>query len=330
MRSTKKYLINLIIAELKDKDEIILNDALRHIMETGRLSRYKSLAHVRKGELYEEFVSEKLLNKAPGTKKDYRSVILNGFLELHPNINSKNLFLYLGSKEDDWASATKNRNYRFIKNFLKYLYKKGYIMQDLAKSIEVPRKVKKKQYVPSDEDIKKFFSVMSKIYKNKNDLLRYQTFFKFYVKTGLRRDELLNINIKDIDFIRERIHLKKTKNKDEDYIDMDQELKDLLEIYIKKFGITEGPLMIGKGGKRIQRSVIYKVFHRIRKEAGLSDRFTIHGFRRYFADKCRREGVDIHVLKELMRHKDINTTHGYVDVKTEEKRRALSKIMVNY
>ncbi len=64
MRSTKKYLINLIIAELKDKDEIILNDALRHIMETGRLSRYKSLAHVRKGELYEEFVSEKLLNKA--------------------------------------------------------------------------------------------------------------------------------------------------------------------------------------------------------------------------------------------------------------------------
>ncbi len=330
MRSTKKNLLNLIITELKDRNEIFLSDELRHLIEVGRLSRYKDLAHVSKVELYEEFTTEKMVNKAPATKKNYRSVILNGFLEyLYPNIKRENVFLYLGSKEG-WAPVTKNRNYRFIRNFLKFLHEKGYIMKDLAKLIEVPKKVKKEQYVPNDEDIKKFFSVMPKIYKNKNDLLRYQTLFKFYIKTGLRRDEPLNIEIKDINFIRERIHLKKTKNKDEDYINMDQELTDLLKIYIKELGLIDGPLMIGKGGRAIERSVIYKVFHRIREEAGLPKGFTIHGFRRYFADKSRREGVDIHVLKEMMRHKDINTTNGYVDVKTEEKRVALSKIRVNF
>lgn len=329
MGCTKENLLNSILDELKDENESSLNDILRYVLDTKNSSGHKNLAHITREEIYEEFATEKLLNKAPGTKKDYRSVILNGLLELHPNINSKNLFRYLGSKES-WAPATKNRNYRLIKIFIKFLYEKGYIMQNLAELIEVPEKVKKKQYVPTDDDIKKFFSVMPKIFKNKYDLLKYQTFFKIYLKLGLRRDEGINIGFDDVDLVGEKIHLKETKNGDEVDIEMDDELRDLLEVYIKKLEITHGPLITGKRGKRLQRSVVYKVFHRIREEAELPKGFTIHGFRRYFADKLRREGVDIHILKELMRHKDINTTHGYVNVKAEEKKNAIRKIKFDF
>lgn len=331
MRNIKNNLLQLIATELKNMDEVFLADELRHIIEVGRLSQHRKLIHIDKKELYEEFYTEKLVGKAICTKKNYESVILNGFLgSLHPYISRENVFKYLASKEDKWSPATKNRNYRFIKSFLKFIYEKGYDFKDLAKLIEVPKRGDKKQYVPTDEDIKKFFSIMPKIYKNTKDLLRYQTLFKIYIKTGLRRSELLSIGIKNIDFIRERILLKKTKNKDEAYIYVDHELKMLLKTYISELAITSGPLMIGKRGRALEKSTIYKVFHRIREEARLPDGFTIHGFRRYFADKCRREGVDIHTIKEIMRHKDINTTHKYVDVKVEEKRKALSKIKTNF
>ena len=48
------------------------------------------------------------------------------------------------------------------------------------------------------------------------------------------------------------------------------------------------------------------------------------------ADRARREGVDIYTLKELLRHKNIKTTFGYVDVKEKEKREALIKIKIDF
>ncbi len=331
MNSTKENLLDSIEYELKGENEISLSNTLRYILDAKNSTRLKDLTQIKKQDLYDEFTVEKLVDKSSGTKKDFASVILNGFLgSLYPNISWENILKYKASKEHIWSSTTKNRNYGLIKSFLKFLYEKGYIMKDLSKKIEIPKKVEKKQYFPTDEDMAKFFSTLRSIFKNKNDLLRYLTLFKLYAKTAFRKTELISIDVEDINFAKEWIYLKKTKNGDEVYFLMDEELRNLLMNYIEKLNITEGPLMIGKGGKRIQASVIFKVFGKIKEEGQLPKRFTIHGLRRYFADRARREGVDLYTLKELLRHKDIKTTLRYVDVTEKEKRKALAKIKIDF
>ncbi len=331
MNSTKENLLNSIMHELAGENEISINNTLGFVLNEKKSVRLKDLAKITKEEIYDEFATEKLVDKSPGTKKDYKSVILNGFLgSLYPNISRENILKYRKNKEHIWSSATKCRNYGLIKNFLKFLYENGYRMIDLSKAIEIPKRVEKKQYFPTDEDMAKFFGTTRDIYKNEKDFLRYDNLFRIYAKTGFRKTELISIDVKDIDFVKDRIHLKKTKNRDEAYFLIDEELKDLIKIYIEKLNIKEGPLMIGKSGRRIQASVIYKVFCRIREEAQLPEGFTIHGFRRYFADRARREGVDVYTLKELLRHKDVKTTLRYVDVTEKEKREALAKIKIDF
>ncbi len=331
MNSTKENLLDSINYELSDSDEIALSDALRYILDAKNSSAHKNLTQIKKQDLYDEFAIEKLVDKSLSTKKDYKSVVLNGFLgSLYPNISRENIVKYRAGKEHIWSNATKCRNYGLINNFLKFLYEKRYIREDLSRIIEIPKRVDKKQYFPTDEDMAKFFSTMRMIYKNENDYLHYDILFRLYAKTAFRKTELISIDVEDIDFTKESIYLKKTKNKDEVYFLMDEELKDLLKSYIEKLNITEGPLLVGKGGRRIQTSVIHKVFIRIREEAQLPKGFKVHGFRRYFADRARREGVDVYILKELLRHKDVKTTLKYVDVVEKEKREALAKIKIDF
>ncbi len=298
MNSTKENLSNSIMYELRDENEIFLNSALRYILDAKNSTRLKDLTKTKKEDLYDEFTTEKLVDKSLGTKKDYKSVILDGFLaRLYPNISKENILKYKQSKESIWSNATKCRNYGLIKNLLKFLYEARYLEEDLSKTIKIPRKVEKKQYCPTDEDMTIFFQAMRNIYKNEKDLLRYDTLFRCYAKTGFRKTELISIEVKDIYFIKESIYLKKTKNKDEVYFPMDEELKNIIEIYTKKLNVMEGPLFIGKGGKQIQTSVIHKVFFKIKEEGDLPKNFTIHGFRRYFAASKSNKIPDSMVTK---------------------------------
>lgn len=100
--------------------------------------------------------------------------------------------------------------------------------------------------------------------------------------------------------------------------------------YINKFHIKGGALIRGKGGRKINKNVIANNLKRIVKESSPPERFTVHAFRRYFIDKQRRSGTDISVLKDLARHKDINITYGYFDVKDEEKLRTMENIQIAF
>jgi integrase len=331
MNSTRENLLDSVRFELSTENELTINEALTFILKAKKTARLKDLTKIDKDDLYNEFGMEYLVDKSEGTKKDYRSVILKGFLEeVHPDISKENILNYKKSKENIWSNATKCRNYRLLNIFLRFLYENKYTSEDLSQIIEIPKRVEKKQYFPTDDDMAKFFKTLRKIYRNEKDFLRYDTLFRLYAKTAFRKTELTSIDAGDIDFKQEWIHLKKTKNGDEVYFAMDEELKDLIGNYMEKLNIKEGPLLIGKGGRRIQSSVIHKIFTRIKTEAGLPKKFTIHAFRRYFANRARKEGVDLYTLKDLLRHKDVKTTFKYLDITDKEKRQALARIKIDF
>jgi len=321
-RETRK---NLIISNLDDLDEVTLCDIDTYILKKKNSKSRKEIINTKKEDLVGEFLNRKL-DISDNTIKNYQSV-LSGFLKYaYPNINKDTVMAYLRKLKDKWSTNTKRRNYIFIKNFLNHLYGFGYLDEDFSDIIPIPKKNKVAQYIPDDNEINLFFSTLKKIYKDNNDRLRYSTIFSIYTKIGLRLYELINLNYQDIDFEHSKFYLNQTKNGDKTYMPMDDQLKEIIKNYINRFDIKEGALIRGKGGKRVNKNVINNNLKRIVKEAGLTESFTVHAFRRYFIDKQSRSNTNVFLLSDLARHKDLNTTRGYLNVREEDKRSAISNI----
>lgn len=317
---------NLIISNLDGLDEVSLSEVNTYILKKKNSKSRKEIINTKKEDLIGEFLDNKL-DISDNTAKNYKSVLLKFLNFIYPNINKDSTVAYLKKVKDKWSTNTKRRNYIFIKNFLNHLYRFGYLDEDFSDIITIPKKVKVAKFIPNDNEINLFFSTLRKIYKDNKDRLRYSTIFSIYTKIGLRLYELINLNYQDIDFNHSRIYLNQTKNGDKAYMPMDDQLKDIIKDYISRLNIKGGALIRGKGGKRINKNVITNNLKKIIKEAGLHKDFTVHAFRRYFIDKQRIDN-DVFVLSELARHKDLNTTYGYLKVTEEEKRYAISKIKV--
>lgn len=144
----------------------------------------------------------------------------------------------------------------------------------------------------------------------------------------MRRNELLDLNVDDVDFELRQITVKKTKNKDIKIINMDNVLKELLENYIYCFKYFDGPLFRGKQDKRLCRQVLMDVFYKIKNHADLSKEFKIHSFRRYFINTLRKNHIDLATIQRLAGHRDIRTTEIYCNITDEEKVKAIESIKV--
>ena len=83
--------------------------------------------------------------------------------------------------------------------------------------------------------VKQFIDSIKFTFIDKDEILKYEILFKLYIKTGCRRNELLNLNVEDIDFETGRIIIKKTKNKDVKIINMDDNLKQVIKCYLSHF-----------------------------------------------------------------------------------------------
>ena len=324
---SKENLLNFAISKLKGFDEIILSEACTAILKLEAADHKKELKDVERKDLVMEYLNSKL-DIADSTNQNYQSALINFLKFTYPKINRESVISYLNKADGRWKPKTKRRNHIIIRCFLKYLFEMRYLDQDISEYIKIPKKVKILQYVPGDKEIESFFNALKKIYSKGKDKKTYYTIFVIFAKTGLRLNELINIDYKDIDFGNKRICLIKTKNHDTGCILMDQDLENILLDYIHEFKIERGALIRGKGGKRINKNVITNNLRRIVKEAGLPESFTAHAFRRYFIDKQRRSGTDIFLLKELARHEDINTTYDYCNVQEEERIKAMENIRI--
>lgn len=288
---------------------------------------------INKEKIINEFIYTYLDNPPYNTKKTYKCLIKDFLDFISPgdyvsvrNINKTPVIRYLNSKTRKWSQNTRRTKTILIKNFLKFLYKKKFLKEQIYEEIKLLPKVNIERYFPSDEDIKKFFKAIDFIYKNEADKIRFRTIFEVYPKLGLRFTELINLDYEDIDFERKKIILKNTKNKEQPHLAMDPELEKILKDYIEYFNIKSGPLFKGKLGRRIERHVIDNNFNKIKKAAGLPKEFTIHCFRRYFITTLNRKGVDPFLISKLARHKDIQTTLSYIGHTEEEKRKAMAFI----
>jgi integrase/recombinase XerD len=190
-------------------------------------------------------------------------------------------------------------------NSVKFYYEVVLQMPNRFYSIERPRKRETLPKVISLEEVQS-------IIKNTNNK-KHRCIVSLLYSAGLRRSELLNLKLEDIDSKRMVITVTHGKgNKDRLTILSESVLIDL-RIYFKawkpKTYLFESP----KGDMYRAESVV-KIIKNAAKKAGIRKNITPHMLRHSFATHLLENGTDLRYIQVLLGHSSTRTTEIYTQV----------------
>lgn len=245
---------------------------------------------------------------------------LIGFFDYFRNIENldeikRNNFseytMFLASNNISASSIT--RKIASIKGFFKYVSANREIKANPALAINSPKLPKRLPKVITFEEIKKLL--------NNHLTVKEKAVFELLYATGLRVSELVNLEIKNVDF---KNNLIKTtgKGSKERFVPVGKKAKAALNEYLKqrelilktKFGSNykENAIFINDNGKKITRQWVYNF---IKKQGEtIHKQISPHTIRHSFATHLLENGADLRAVQELLGHSSVVTTQLYTHI----------------
>ncbi len=242
--------------------------------------------------------------------KTYISVLIKFFIyykEKQPDeitnqdiINYNNDFIL----KNDLSPSYQNQ----LINAIKLFYEKVYNKKLIIENIERPIKARPLPKVLSKEDIKKIIDSISN--------LKHKTIISLIYSAGLRRRELINMKIIDIDSKRKIITVNNSKGNKDRIVGLSEKILQMLIKYYKKEKPKEY-LFEGQNGGKYSATSIQKIFKKAKIKSGKNIKGGVHLLRHSFATHLHESGIDIRTIQEILGHKSTKTTEIYTHVSTK-------------
>ncbi len=229
------------------------------------------------------------------------------------------------------ALTTANIYLRTLKAIFNFAIKFNYIDSNPCKSV--------KQFITPKKNFIAFTEYEKNlILKNISDSV-YKDIILFAFHTGCRLNEILNIQIKDIDFKNNTINI---CNKDNFRIKTNENriipvsdtlievIKNRIYFYNNIFDIDfkDKYLFSNKAGNRFDKSKISKMFKNILRKLNFDERYHFHCIRHTFASELANKNVPINQISLILGHKNIETTKIYLHSDINSLRNAVNSIVI--
>ncbi len=198
-------------------------------------------------------------------------------------------------------------------NAIKFYYEKILSRDKQYYALHRPKKEHKLPKVLSKNEVKKILNSCNNI--------KHRSILMLTYSAGLRRSELIDIKIADIDSERMVINIIGAKGKKDRISLLSENMLQLLRIYYKEFKPKKYLFEGAKGGKYSPTSVA-NILKNASLKAGVNKTVTPHMLRHSFATHLLEQGTDLRYIQELLGHNRSKTTEIYTHVS----KKAIDKI----
>lgn len=211
------------------------------------------------------------------------------------------------------TNRTVNRKIASLKAFYKFLVKTGRIQHNpLArhKALKTPKKVE----VPFSEN--EMDLLLKEIpFEPGFEGTRDKLIIELFYTTGMRRSELIELKLSDLDMSRNTIKVLGKRNK-ERLIPLLKPTRELLEHYLDERNALEviqdhQHVFLTATGKKIYATLVYRVINNCLSQVSTKVKKSPHVLRHTFATHLLNKGADLNSVKELLGHASLASTQVY-------------------
>lgn len=213
-------------------------------------------------------------------------------------------------------SAARGRKLSSIKSFFKYLTVRTKLLpENPVADIEYPKIRKSLPKYLTLEQSSKLLQAVS----GQNQVRDYAILLLF-LNCGIRRSELVGLNISDVYDDRIRVVGKGNKER---IVYFGAACKKAIDQYMEqrnKVVLTDNRALFGsRNGNRITVTAVHRLVKKALLQAGLdSTQFSAHKLRHTAATMMLSGGVDVKTVQEVLGHENLNTTQIYTHIENTE------------
>jgi integrase/recombinase XerC len=224
--------------------------------------------------------------------------------------------------EKQYCKSTTARKLATLRSFYKFLVKRNYVPSNPVTSIKTPKQDKRLPRFLEFEEVQRLLNTP----QGDNWLgARDHAILETLYSTGMRVSELVGLNLEDVDFLGEVIHVR-GKGKKERIAPIGSKALQAIQQYIEyrnKRMQNDGSfdtkvLFANKHGKRLSTRSVRRKMDKYLRQAGLDPAISPHTLRHSFATHMLNNGADLRSVQELLGHQSLSTTQIYTHVTTNK------------
>ena len=214
------------------------------------------------------------------------------------------------------SASTRARKLSAIKSFYKYLtVRTKQLEENPVADLEYPKLRKSlPKYLTMEQSAALLRSVSGQ------NQVRDYAILMLFLNCGIRRSELVGLNITDV--YEDRIRVVGKGNK-ERFVYFGTPCRKAIDAYMAERNekvLTDNRALFGsRNGNRISVTAVHRLVEKALKQAGLdSTQFSAHKLRHTAATMMLSGGVDVKTVQEVLGHENLNTTQIYTHIENIE------------
>jgi len=221
---------------------------------------------------------------------------------------------FRSDRQKTMRDATVCDRWQAIRSFFRFLVKRGHLLFDPTDAIEPPRLTVRGERIPLT--IAEMEALLSSPATKKEAGLRDRAILELLYATGIRRQELINLTLFDVDLAGRTLRIR-GKGRKERLVPLGETAARYLSRYLHRARPSmnrarrKKALFIGKYGEPLAGHGVACIVAKYAARAGIERRVTPHLLRHTCASHLLEGGADLFMIQQLLGHAKAETTQIY-------------------
>jgi len=220
-----------------------------------------------------------------------------------------------------YTPTSVRRKIAALRSYFSLQKREGRRTDNPAADVPPPKAPKRLPHVMSEPEVEKLLRTRV---AGKSDFMRLRdvAMMELLYASGIRRAELVGLNLSDVDLDRRLMRVIGKGNKQRTVF-INQASADAIRNYLAvRPRTTDEALFVSKRKTRMSHRQAWVIFRQFAQLSGLTKHVTPHVMRHSFATHLLENGADLMTIKELLGHESLSTTQIYTNVSLEHMRRS--------